>query len=374
MGPRLHIAGHSYFKLPWSLLHRAPLIDQALPLRFTVYLFLMLAVLTARWMTEPRRATRTRATAGAIVLASLLPNPSAYTWAPPGAVAPPPTFFTNGTYRRYLAPGEIVATLPYARGETDQSMMWQALGGMHFRLAGGYPALSPLSFLRWPIVRSANQLATIPDPADQWKAFAANHAVTSVLIGEIPMPPGFPSIDPIVATLGSPVWTGGGVTLYRVAPATPYRSLAWTQMEALADAQRFDALLIAAQRYLASDADPLGLSPLTAAKLKFLPAAWLTTQSRGSDYRLYMRAESAGLITVGLMGTREGLRPLVDRYRVYARQIQFGSQRRIEERSRSVEGTYYYPLKMSFDRQGLERATASALTDPIRLDLGSKLP
>jgi hypothetical protein len=39
MGPRLHVAGRSYFKLPWSLLHHAPLIDQALPLRFTVYLF-----------------------------------------------------------------------------------------------------------------------------------------------------------------------------------------------------------------------------------------------------------------------------------------------------------------------------------------------
>jgi hypothetical protein len=248
---------------------------------------------------------------------------------------------------------------------------------MHFRLAGGYPALSPLSFLRWPIVRSANQLATIPDPADQWKAFAANHGVTAVLIGEIPMPPGFPSIDPIVATLGSPVWTGGGVTLYRVAPATlaPYRSLAWTQMEALADAQRFDALLIAAQGYLASGADPVELSPLTAAKLKLLPAAWLTTQSRGRDYRLYMRAESAGLISVGLMGTREGLRPLVDRCRVYARQIQFGSQLRREERvSRSLEGTYYYPLVMSFDRRGLERAAAFALTNPIRFDLGSKLP
>jgi hypothetical protein len=372
MGPRLHIAGHSYFKLPWSLLHRAPLIDQALPLRFTVYVFLILAVLAALWLADPRRGARARAIAVILVFVSLFPNPSARIWAEPGAVAPPPEFFTNGTYRRYLAPGEIVATLPYARGEADACMMWQALGGMYFRLAGGYPALSPLSFLRWPIVRSANQLATIPDPADQWKAFAANHGVTAVLRGNIPMPPGYPSIDPIVAALGAPVWTGGGVTLYRVAPATlaPYRALDWPQMEALADAQRFDALLIAAQGYLASGADPIGLSPVTAAKLKLLPAAWLTTPSQVSDYRLYMRAESHGLITVGLMGTRKGLRPLVDRYRVYARQIQVGSQRRLEP----VEGTYYYPLVMSFDRQGLERAAALAFTDPIRLDLGSELP
>ncbi|HZZ07697.1 MAG TPA: hypothetical protein VFE43_04100, partial [Candidatus Binataceae bacterium] len=34
MGPRFHVAGDAYFKLPWSLLHHVPLLDQALPLRF----------------------------------------------------------------------------------------------------------------------------------------------------------------------------------------------------------------------------------------------------------------------------------------------------------------------------------------------------
>jgi hypothetical protein len=375
MGPRLHIAGHSYFKLPWSLLHRAPLIDQALPLRFTVYLFLMLAVLVARWMAEPRRSARTRAIAGALLLASLLPNPSVRIWAEPGTVAPPPTFFTNGTYRHYLEPGEIVATLPYAWGEADTSMMWQALSGMYFRLAGGYPALSPLSFLRWPIVRSANQLATIPDPADQWKAFAANHDVTAVLKGDIPIPSDFPSIDPIVAALGKPIATGGGVTLYRVAPATltPYRALDWPRMEALADAQRFDALLIAAQGYLASGASVSGLSLSSAAKLRLLPAEWLTTASQRSDYRLYMRSDSNGLVTFGVLGTREGLRPLVDRYGVYAHRIQFSLDRHLKKaNSQPAEGTYYYPLMMSFDRQGLANAAALALSEPPRLDLDPK--
>jgi hypothetical protein len=293
-------------------------------------------------------------------------------WSEPGTVAPPPEFFTTGTYRRYLAPAEIVATLPYARGEADACMMWQALSGIYFRLAGGYPALSPLSFLRWPIVRSANQLATIPDPADQWKAFAANHSVTA---GDIPTPPDYPSIDPIVAALGAPVWTGGGVTLYRVAPATlaRYRALDWMRMEALADAQRFDALLIAAQGSLASGAGTPALSLSSAAKLKLLPASWLTVPSRGSDYRLFMRTDSDGLITVGVLGTWEGLRPIVDRYGVYARRIHFSSSRRPEKIIlEPAEGTYYYPLTISFDRQGLARATGVALSEPPRLELDSE--
>ncbi|HVB82896.1 MAG TPA: hypothetical protein VNE82_23465 [Candidatus Binataceae bacterium] len=377
MGPRLHVRGNSYFKLPWSLLHRAPLIDQALPLRLTVYVFLMLALVAAMWLAAPHRSALTRAAAAALVLASLFPNPSARVWAEPGKVAPAPGFFTAGTYRRYLAPGEIVATLPYAWGEADACMLWQALSGMYFRLAGGYPALSPLSFRRWPIVRSANQLATIPDPADQWKAFAANHEVTAVLRGDNAMPSDFPSIDPIVealTALGASTVATGGITLYRVPPAAlaPYRGLDWARMEALADAQRFGVLLIAAQRYLASGADPAGLSPLSAAKAGLLPAAWLTTRSRGNDYRLYMRIESDGLITLGLLGTRKGVQPIIDRYSVYARRFHFSDRSRTKESSHPGSGTYYYALMMSFDRQGLERAAALALTEPPRLVLDSK--
>ena len=372
MGPRLHVAGRSYFKLPWSLLHRAPLLDQALPLRFMVYLFLLLAVIAAMWLAAPSRDLRTRALAGAIVFASLFPNPQARIWAKPDIVAPAPAFFTTGAYRRYLAPGEIVATLPYARGEADAAMMWQALSGMYFRLAGGYPPLSPLSFLRWPIVRSANQLATIPDPAEQWKAFAASHGVTAAIEGDVPMPADFPSIDPIVAALGAPAATAGGVKLYRISPATlaPYRGLDWTRMEALADTQRFGALLIAAHDYLASGAAPAGLSPSSAARMGYLPAAWVTISSRGSDYRLYMRTEPDGLVTVGLKGTEEGLRPVIDRYGRYARRIQISSGRHSENGARRpAAGTYYFPMTMSFDRQGLERAAALALLEPPRLKL-----
>ena len=99
MGPRLHVAGHSYFKLPWSLLHRAPLIDQALPLRFTVYLFLTLAVLAAIWLARSATTPGTRALAGALVFVSLFPNPSAHVWSETNSVAPAPGLF----YRRDLS-------------------------------------------------------------------------------------------------------------------------------------------------------------------------------------------------------------------------------------------------------------------------------
>jgi hypothetical protein len=140
-------------------------------------------------------------------------------------------------------------------------------------------------------------------------------------------------------------------------------------MEALADAQRFGALLMAAQDYLASGGDPADLAPESAVKTGRLPVAWLRMIERASDYRIYLRAEPDGFVTVGLLGTYVALHPLVDRYGVYARRIFFP----LAGKSSSPAATaYYYPLMMSFDRQGLARAAALALAEPPRLDLESK--
>lgn len=364
LGPWLHVAGASYSRMPWVFIGRAPFLNQALPLRLTAWLFLLGGVVAAIWFADRAHAPRVRVAAAALVLVSLLPSFASGTWAKAGSVGPPPAFFSSGAYRRYLAPGEIVATLPYAHGQADAAMMWQATTGMYFRLAGGYPALSPLSYLRWPAVRAVNQAAAIPDPAGQWKAFAANHGVTAVISGDSPDDPEMPGTSAIAQALGEPVFTGGGVTLYRVSPAMlePYRGVDWIKMETRADMQRFEAMLLAAERYIAAGADPARLSAQEAARRGLLPAGWVPQPRRHNDYRIYMRADSAGLVTIGLLGTESGLRPLIERYRPYATRIEWLSPRLRAGHAPPVpEGRFYYPLMFSFDRHGLATAAAHAL-------------
>ena len=77
-------------------------------------------------------------------------------------------------------------------------------------------------------------------------------------------------------------------------------------------------------------------------------------------------------ITVELLGTREALRPLIERYGVYARRVHFPRHARPQGGSYLAAGAYYYALMMSFDRQGLARAAALALTEPPRLVLDSQ--
>ncbi len=53
LGSYLHIAGYQTSALPWKLLDRGLLTD-VIPMRLTVYMFLILAVIFALWLAQPR--------------------------------------------------------------------------------------------------------------------------------------------------------------------------------------------------------------------------------------------------------------------------------------------------------------------------------
>ena len=81
-------------------------------------------------------------------------------------------------------------------------------------------------------------------------------------------------------------------------------------MEALADAQRFGALLIAAQSYLASGADPAGLSPISASKLGLLARRVVDRCRRGQLTIDCICARSPiALSRSALLGNPAALRP-----------------------------------------------------------------
>ena len=113
----------------------------------------------------------TRLVVAALVLASLMPNPSAHFWGRElkSMVAPP--FFSHGLYRHYLVKGETVMVPPYNWGAGSDGMLWQAETGMYFRLATGYLPFAPEGFYDWPIVTSSLQRVALTDVADQWMAF-----------------------------------------------------------------------------------------------------------------------------------------------------------------------------------------------------------
>jgi hypothetical protein len=79
LGPRLHVAGHSLFGLPWNAMHVLPLIRDALPARFMMYASIDLAVITAICLSEAALPPTLRWLAVGVILILSLPNPGSWT-------------------------------------------------------------------------------------------------------------------------------------------------------------------------------------------------------------------------------------------------------------------------------------------------------
>jgi hypothetical protein len=360
MGPWLHVAGTEVVVLPWRLVKHVPLLDQALPIRILLYTSLILAIVAAMWFSTVRLSCWTRVAVASLVLASLLPNPSAHFWGRDlnNMVAPP--FFSDGLYRRYLVKGETVVVPPYDWGAGSDGMLWQAQTGMYFRLATGYLPFAPEGFFAWPIVTSSLQNVSIPDVADQWMAFAASHGVNAVLMADRPQSL---QLKQMLETFKVSPLKVGGVLLYRIPVETlaPYADLTAVDMEARENEQRLRMLLIAARRYLADGGNPAGLTLGAAVQRGLLAEEWSDPHIQKTSSTVWLNAEN-GRISLGLTGHYEALRPLIERYGRFAQQVYFPHHHRLGRLpGPGVRDCRLRRLMMVFDNDGLDRAASLAM-------------
>lgn len=135
LGSHLWVAGHRTIPLPWLWLSRLPLFDEAAPIRFGAFLFLIVAIITACWLAAPRHGWMGGAKWATAVLALglLAPSVNAHLWR---SRPDNPRLFTTAAYRTVIRRGAIVLALPFA--DNGPSMLWQAETGFWFRLPEGY--------------------------------------------------------------------------------------------------------------------------------------------------------------------------------------------------------------------------------------------
>ena len=149
-GPILIIGNRELVHLPWGRLWSLPIARSAEPSRLIVFAYLVLAVALALWLAAPAGSKLVKAArwglgllAVAVLIADLptsyeAVNPIQLGYTPPAtmhAVNQLPPFITDGLYRRYLRPGEIVVIVTY-RG--NAGMLFQSDADFYFRIAGGF--------------------------------------------------------------------------------------------------------------------------------------------------------------------------------------------------------------------------------------------
>jgi hypothetical protein len=162
LGPRLIVDGrvHSLpVDLPFRKLDHLPGIDNILPVRFSLYVVLFIAIILALGLDEAVRERRARAAAAPRTAELRRPWRRRASLGVVGALAvlsvlsllpkwPYATYSVRiNTAERakslaVIPTGSVVVTYPYPTTFFDAPMLWQALDGMRFRLVGGY-ALVP---------------------------------------------------------------------------------------------------------------------------------------------------------------------------------------------------------------------------------------
>jgi hypothetical protein len=215
-GPVLHIAGTATIWLPGALIAKTPLLREALPSRFPLYLWLALAVVVAIWTaTDARRGPWLRYGAVAVGTALVSLNLGATTDTFHGSM-PVPAFFSDGTYRSYLSPGEIVLTVPE---QLADDMVWQAHTDMGFRLPRAYvgPA-RPFDSAQDALGRSVAPRIGVPPSRERLARFLQDHAVGAVIV-VAPVPQRWLRL--MWETIGAPPTIVDGVAIWSVSADQP---------------------------------------------------------------------------------------------------------------------------------------------------------
>jgi hypothetical protein len=364
LGPRLHVAGLTLFGLPWKLFEHLPLLNNALPVRFSMYLFLSLAIMTAIWLSSASYGCGTKVAIGIGTIVFMLPNASAGYWT---STRSTPLFFSSRLYTHHLVKDEVVIAIPF--GGRSECMLWQATSDMYFRMASGWTVPMPPEYASWPIMDSFAYGTTLPDAGDQLKAFMANHYATAVILSDNDKDKRLWLA--ILQDLDVRPIAVGGVSLYKVSAGSleKYRGLTGTAMETRSDAARFDALLSAANQYVIQRRDIKVLSPLQAKRLKLLPEDWVRSDDIDVSTRngLWLGPWGARDIGVGIVGSYQSLTEVIEKYRADALHIYYPYPRELEAHPK--ENLLMRKLVMVFDAAGLARAARKVdSTATVRLN------
>ena len=379
LGPELNISNHRPIPLPWAIVSHLPLMDKALPARFSIYAFLLLSIILSLWLDDSAVRKSIRAVGGCAVLLFTLPNLSSAFWT---TSVDTPAFFSTGEFKRYIAPGDNVLILPY--GEVGNSNIWQAATGFYFRMAGGYLGQPPIptEFLPYfAIVYDLYNLADFPFADEMLKVFLAQKKVKAVVVAdegaylwtnEHDRSPPFPQatafsssertvISSLFAAIGLFPLHVGGISFYRVplGQLKAYDHVDPHELEARIVAAQLDVLIQAAERFVSAGRPLSDLNPVEAQRLGLLPRYWasgvgVVNPRAPIQNGLMLTSSASGDVLVGIIGTRETLDSLLRTHKPYANKSEISSLINIAgwaESSRSI-------LLLQYDRTHLASAAA----------------
>jgi len=176
------------------------------------------------------------------------------------------------------------------------------------------------------------------------------------------------------ASLGVAALNEKSVWIYKIPRDSfaAYAKLPPAQVEARATALRFDTILEAAGKYLADGHDLSKLSALEFNRLDLIPRDWLVDDAPHAYFDWEIAPAPGGRIAIIIAGSYEGVRPLIDRYRAVASEIDYAAPTPWTPDFRPRLDVIK-PLLVTFDTAHLA-AAAQALRDSPPPELTTPFP
>lgn len=365
LGPFLHVGGKRVMVIPGRLLSKLPLINQALPGRFGLYLFLIAAVAAAIYLAQESVPLWTRAVLAGLSIVFIFPEVPiwqrigqvpAFLGTPGQTKIYIPEFFGSAQYKGYLRPGENALFLPLGTGGSNLGMLWQAQTDFYFNTTDWFGAIPPPDAARWPIMAAFDSGREILDFSEQLKGFLGGHQVTAIVVnsktpGRWPLMLSDMNMTPIAT---------GGVLFYRVPPdvVDSFKTTTAHDMAAKYAAASFATLVIAASKYVNGGFPLAKLGPREAQRLKLLslPDSKPRLGSPPSVWHNLWLDSRDGLINIGILGNYQDLNFLISDYGPDAVGIFFPFPKPISKRRQHGNGM----LLITFTPQGIQRAARKA--------------
>ncbi len=347
-GPYLRLLSHQIMPMPWYIFSKLPLINQALPTRFTLYIDIIASIICALWLEKTSYNKKLKIIIVFLAILFLIPNLNMYK----GTDIKYPEFITSRTYKNYINKGENIIVFPTYNQGGFQGDLWQQKTDFYFNLSQGIigPVPEKLkldSNASW----ATNNLiwGQIPKYINTLSKFSFLYYIDKCNVGAILLPEDFksPNLQKMLGLLNTKPFYIGGVVLYQI-DRNYVRSALLIAKE---EYHRyfiniFSTLFTSSETFLSKGNNPSNLYPQYLEENGYLkksfgyktgPAInW--TENGGWIGKWPCPDRKGECFGIGLVGDINTLKPIIEKYKPQALQIFFPYPKVYDEKSKDTTG------------------------------------
>jgi hypothetical protein len=335
LGPYLKSLNHRLLLvLPWYIFTKMPLIEQALPTRFTLYIDIIAAIMSAVWFEKTNVNRALKHTISALAIIFLIPNLDMYR----GQQIQYPEFISSGVYKKYIKQGENIIVYPTYVVGGFQGPLWQQKTDFYFNLSQGIAGPIPEELTKdskfsWILGNFIwGQMSNSLAPISKYSFFSY---LSRCNVGAIILPEDYdnPKVQKLLDLLDIKPISVDGVVIYQIDKNYIDSALKKLHSEYLRYfIDTFSTLLSSSQKFLSDGGDLSKLLPQYLEENGYLDKSFgyrtnkdaLNWTKNGGWIGKWGCPDGKGeCFAIGIVGDLDSVKLIIDKYKSQSLQIFF---------------------------------------------------